>query len=156
MPADVIGAIVRFLRERGIAVSEEPVDEATVLPGIAVRAGTLCFDPAKLTYPGDLLHEAGHLAMMTPAARARATGSFPGSGGAEMGALAWSYAACVDLGFEPTVVFHDDGYRGGARALVAAFAAGGGVGVPILRWLGLAGNDYPAMLRWTNESANEP
>jgi len=156
MPDGVTEAIVRFLEACGIAVSAEPIDESTVLPGIAVRGGTLIIDTAKLSYPGDLLHEAGHLAVMTPEARACASGTFPGSGGAEMGALAWSYAACVKLGLDAQIVFHDAGYRGGARTLAEAFEAGSGVGVPILRWIGLTGDEYPEMRRWTNETANEP
>jgi hypothetical protein len=149
-------AIARFVREAGIPIVEGPVAEATVLPGIAVRDGGLIVDRARLRYPGDLLHEAGHLAVMTPAARARASGSVPGSAGAEMAAIAWSYAACVKIGLDPRVVFHEHGYRGGSAALLAAFASGATIGVPLLRWIGLAGDDFPAMLRWTNATGNEP
>lgn len=63
-------------------------------------------------------------------------------------AIAWSYAAAVHLGLPATAVFHDGGYRGGGPNLVENFTAGRWVGVPMLRWVGLAADDYPRMAAW--------
>jgi hypothetical protein len=43
-------------------------------------------------------------------------GKLESTPGEEMAAIAWSYAACVHLGLEPTVVFHSDGYKGGSES----------------------------------------
>lgn len=112
-------------------------------------------------YPGDLLHEAGHLALLEPGEKWVTEGSMGDNGGYEMGAIAWSYAAAVHLGLAPDVVFHDSGYRGPAEAIRENFAAGRYLGVPILQWLGLAVDTktaptlgvepYPAMIRWLRE-----
>jgi hypothetical protein len=148
--------IVAFLREIGLRTEPRTIAEPTVLPGIAVVDGTIAYDEAKLVYPGDLLHEAGHLAVMTPAHRATASHQLDATAGAEIAALAWSYAASVRLGLDPAIVFHDAGYRGAAESLRTAFASGATLGQPVLRWLGLTDDGYPGMLRWLNESDREP
>ena len=75
-----------------------------------------------------------------------------------MAAIAWSWAAAVEIGLAPAVLFHDEGYRGGARAMIANFSAGRDVGVPMLAWFGMTAErgraaesgmaPYPAMTRW--------
>lgn len=75
-----------------------------------------------------------------------------------MAAIAWSWAAVIELGLEPGIVFHEHGYRGGSVALVENFSAGRYIGVPVLEWLGLTAGDeragrlgvepFPAMMRW--------
>jgi len=88
----VSGKIVAFLREIGLPIRADAMGEDTVLPGIKVEHGGLLYDPAKLKYPGDLLHEAGHLAVKIPADR-QACGADLGSDPAEeMMAISWSYA----------------------------------------------------------------
>ena len=79
-------------------------------------------------YPGDLLHEAGHLAVMTPERR---TEEFPSSSdpAEEMAVLAWLYAVALHLGIPPEIVFHDNGYRDQAKALLDGFAAGNCIGM---------------------------
>ena len=139
--------IVGFLREIGLAVWVAEIDGPTVLPGIKVVNGGLVVDPARLKYPGDLLHEAGHLAVMPAARRAQANDDTGSDGGEEMAAIAWSYAAALRLGLDARVVFHDAGYRGGSVSMVENFEAGRYVGVPMLVWLGLT-ERYPEMIRW--------
>lgn len=121
-----------------------------MLPGVRTVDGELHYDPERLAHPGDLLHEAGHLALMLPDERARAGDNLGSDGGFEMGALAWSWAALVHLGLDPEVVFHDEGYRGQAQDLIRAFSSGGGPGVPMLQWRGLS-SAFPAMERWLAE-----
>ncbi len=153
--------IVSFLESIGLTVRLDTIEEPTFLPGVTVKNGILMIDESKLRYPGDLIHEAGHLALLPPAQRVKADGHMGDDGGMEMGAIAWSYAAALHLGLAPDVVFHEAGYRGGSQSLVENFAAGRYVGVPMLEWTGLTAGDknaqaqgiqpYPAMLRWLRE-----
>ncbi len=158
MAGSSTAAIVAFLDEIGLPVRFGDISEATFLPGVRIERGQLVVDEGRLLYPGDLLHEAGHLALLAPDRRAAITGEAGDDAGYEMGAIAWSYAAALHIGLEPVIVFHGDGYRGSSRAIIENFAAGRYVGVPILEWLGLTvsavGNGaqgatpYPHMLKW--------
>jgi hypothetical protein len=139
--------IVEFLREIGLEVRVAEIEGPTVLPGIKVVEGGLVVDLARLKYPGDLLHEAGHLAVMPAARRALANDDTGPDGGEEMAAIAWSYAAALRLGLDARVVFHEAGYRGASESMVQNFAAGRYFGVPMLVWLGMT-ERYPEMLRW--------
>jgi len=157
----LIARIVGFLVSLGLKVGIAPSPEPTFVPGIAVQNGILTIDEPKLLYPGDLLHEAGHLAMLQPSQRAQADGDVGDDGGQEMAAIAWSYAAAIHLGLPPEVVFHEAGYRGGSQSLIKNFAAGHYIGVPMLEWAGLTATGkrakelgvepYPAMRRWLRE-----
>jgi hypothetical protein len=133
-------------------VEEHEIPDSTFLPGITVREGVLLFDPSRLEYPGDLLHEAGHLAILPPPERQRVSGSFGDDGGNEMAAIAWSFAACRHLGLPVNVLFHAEGYKGDAACLAENFTEGRYVGVPILEWRGMARTRgesvYPTMLHW--------
>lgn len=129
MPLD---RILPFLAEIGIAVRERPVTEATFLPGVLIERGTLIFDRSQAA-PGDLLHEAGHLAVMLPAERQSASGDLGTGPGEEMAAIAWSYAASRHLGLALEVVFHPQGYHGGSQALIENFSEGRYIGVPMLQ-----------------------
>jgi hypothetical protein len=147
----VTARIVDFIGEIGLAIGRGAAG-ASALPGIAVRSGAILVDEERLAYPGDLLHEAGHLAVADPAVRARLddVGDDPAE---EMAAIAWSYAAARHLDLDPAVVFHAGGYHDGGRALADAFEGGGGPGVPLLQWWGMtngwAGDPpFPRMLRW--------
>lgn len=157
--AETTGAIVAFLREVGFDVRLADVDGPTFLPGIAVDQGTLVVDRERLLYPGDALHEAGHLAVMFPARRARANGVLEVTLGDEIAAIGWSYAAALAAGIDPTIVFHAGGYRGASNWFVEGFARGDNVGgVPLLQYLGLTFDDaharergvepYPTMRAW--------
>lgn len=143
--------IADFLIEIGLQVRAGAVPDLTFLPGIHVANGVLIVDEARLTYPGDLLHEAGHLAVTPATQRNSVDGDTGENGGEEMAAIAWSYAASVHLGLVPEVVFHAAGYRGGSRSLIENFSAGRYIGVPFLKWIGLTGDNYPAMARWLRD-----
>ena len=106
--------IVAFLREIGIPVRTAEVPDDTFLPGIEVERGGLLYDEARLTWPGDLLHEAGHIAVAPPAVRELLGGAMEEPPGVDMaqlewGAIAWSYAAAPDIGIDPAEVFHGGG-----------------------------------------------
>src|SRR6476661_6369782 len=91
-------SILSFLTEIGLPVREDKqIPEETFLPGLCISRGTLLFDRARLTWPGDLLHEAGHLAV-TPAAQRhllddRLSPETEAPDAGEIEATAWSFAA---------------------------------------------------------------
>lgn len=158
---ETVRSMIGFIREIGIPVWNEPIEEETFLPGILVKNGGLAVDEEKLLYPGDLLHEAGHLATLTAEKRGRVYNDVSKKPGDEIATLAWSYAAAVHLRIDPDVVFHGNGYKGEAPALVDHYTKGGDMGVPLLQWYGLtrsahqAGENgeppFPAMSRWLRE-----
>jgi hypothetical protein len=134
---DMLNTIISFLESIGLQVLQEEIEGKTFLPGILIRNGALIVDSSKLLYPGDLLHEAGHLAVMPPRVREKMTGDLnmdPIHHGGELGAMAWSYAACIHLEIDPYIVFHEDGYKGESASLVENYRNGYEMGVPLLQW----------------------
>ncbi len=128
--------IIDWLRQIGLTVRLAPLEGGSFLPGVTLEPGGLIVDPERLLYPGDLLHEAGHLATMLPAQRA-STGSNAGSDmGDEIAAQTWSYAAAVHLSLAPEIVFHPTGYHNSATRLIEVYRDGK-AGVPLLQWMGL-------------------
>lgn len=149
--------ILEFLERIGVPVAFEPVSEDSFLPALRVRGGTLVIDSERLEWVGDLLHEAGHIAVTDSTLRPQLD-EVSGDPGDEMAAIAWSYAAAVEIGLDPAVLFHPHGYRGGAQAMIDNFTAGRGVGIPMLAWFGMSAEPhraaadgarpYPHMTRW--------
>lgn len=154
--------IVAFLREIGLEVWSGTIDGETVLPGIKVERGALIYDSTTLQFPGDLLHEAGHLAVKSVAGRKQAEANLGKDPAEEMLAISWSYAAAVHLRIPPEVVFHPAGYQGGSQSLLENFAAGRYLALPMLQWLGMAqdekkaaetgGDAYPIMKHWLRQT----
>jgi len=152
--------IAKFLRDIGLTVRAGEIRERTVLSGIIVEHGALVVDEAKLRFPCDLLHEAGHLAVVPPARRAAMHHDVGSDPAEEMMALAWSYAAALHIGIDPEVLFHNE-YRGGGSVILGTFTGGHGLGVPMLQWVGMAldaadarehgTRPYPHMRRWLCE-----
>lgn len=154
---EMVRRFVVFLKEIGLAIECGAITSGDFLPGIQMIPNGLRIDSDALLYPGDLLHEAGHLAVRTPPQRASEP-SAATDAAEEMGALAWSYAAAVHIGIDPQIVFHEHGYRGQASQLLHDYAHGKAVGLPYLCWIGMttqprAGQPsiYPRMLRWLRE-----
>lgn len=142
------GKILDFLSGIGLPVALAPIEGDGFLPGIRLADGRLTLDPARPFHPGDLLHEAGHLAV-TEAALRPTLGAVENDPGEEMAAIAWSWAAAAAIGLDPDILFHAAGYGGGSQGLIDTFRTGGGPGVPLLVWYGMTGADtYPAMHRW--------
>ena len=152
----LLAQIADFLIGIEIPVRRCVLDSSTFLPGLTVSDGGLLVDPERLEWPSDLLHEAGHIAVTAPEDRPtlRVVSDDPGE---EMAAIAWSYAAAVEIGLDARVLFHD-GYKGGGASLAENFTAGRNVGVPMLQWFGMTQDartaeaegvpPYPHMQRW--------
>ena len=136
-----VANIVTFLRDIGISVAVGNVDDDAFLPGIEVVGGGIVVDESKLKYPGDLLHEAGHLAVVRVADRHDLNGKVesPDSNPqvVEVEAMLWSYAACINLGIPPQVVFHRHGYHGRSEDLLRNFELGVFLGVQGLEAYGM-------------------
>jgi hypothetical protein len=149
--------ILDWLQHLGLTVCLAPLGADTFLPGVTLMPGGLIVDPDRLLYPGDLLHEAGHLATMLPGQRASAVSNAGSDMGDEIAAQSWSYAAAIHLGLPPEMVFHSNGYKGAAVSLVEIYRDGS-VGVSLLQWMGLTFDPtraaaesvapYPHMIRW--------
>src|SRR3954466_13799262 len=90
-----------FVRGVGIDVRPAQLPDTTFLPGIEIRDGMILIDEERLAHPGDLLHEAGHLAVTDPSERAAP--NLSPSDGDEMAAIAWSYAAAMHLDIDPAI-----------------------------------------------------
>lgn len=143
--------ITEFLTSIGLEVRFTPLPSHTFLPGLKIEKGTLLVDVSQLAYPGDILHEAGHLACMPPEIRKTMDDDLePGDlhSGGELMAIAWSYAASIHLDIDPAVVFHKDGYKGGSQTILDNFSKGHYFGVPLLQWCGMT-DAYPTMRSWT-------
>lgn len=171
MNADKVGLknslakrIADFLTEIGIEVVPARLSAATFLPGIAVENGRILVDEEKLIYPGDLLHEAGHLALAPRDVRSGLSGEvlLPDANMnlVEAAAIAWSYAASLHLGLDPRTVFHEGGYRGQSAALLMNFQVGVPLGVNGLQDAGMTMIEnaaregvrpYPHMLKWLRD-----
>jgi hypothetical protein len=157
--------IVDFLRAIGIEVVLTSFKEATFLPGILVDKGRLLVDDSRLMFPGDLLHEAGHLAVAPAEIRASLSGEVniqdADMDPIEGQAIAWSYAALKHLDLEPEVVFHEGGYRKHSQALILNFRLGVYLGANGLEELGMTVTarvarerglpPYPHMLKWLRD-----
>jgi hypothetical protein len=148
-----VARITAFLSGIGIAVTSAELPDS-FLPGLAIDGGGLLVDEARLEYPGDLLHEAGHIAMAPASVRPSLSGSLddvPGLDTAtlEWAAIPWSYAAALEAGIDPAVVFHDGGYHGHSAGLLRNFEVGVPIGLHLLVDAGMtAPGEFPRMLRW--------
>jgi hypothetical protein len=146
---NTVETITAFFAEIGLPFQFAELPGPTFLPGMAIQCGVLTIDREKLLDPGDLLHEAGHMAVLPSADRAALDGDVGPDGGMEGAAIAWSYAAALHMGLPVEVVFHDDGYRGGAANICQNFAQRRFIGVPLLAWMDLTTAErFPAMDRW--------
>jgi maltose O-acetyltransferase len=163
--------IINFIKGIGIKVDYETIEKETFVPGISIKDGGIIVDPTKLKYPGDILHEAGHIAV-TPKNKRKDLNdnvdAFAKQGGNEMAAIAWSYAACRHLGIDSSVVFHADGYKGDSETLIDNFDNERYLGVPMLQWYGMTVDrikaaelqvePYPHMINWLSQQQvlNDP
>ncbi|MEQ7798606.1 hypothetical protein ABDJ41_02235 [Pedobacter sp. ASV1-7] len=157
--------ILSFLKEIGIAVIERELSESTFLPGLSLGPNCIYVDYSRLLYPGDLLHEAGHLAVTTSEQRNQigttaADANWP-TDGEEIGAILWSYAALKHIGIPAQIVFHENGYKNDSQWLIDNFSNGIYIGLPFLEWIGIAlgkeraekegKSEFPLVLKWIRD-----
>jgi hypothetical protein len=139
---EVIARCYSFIRSIGIEIEERVLDGKTFVPGITIDAGRVIVDRDKMKYPGDLLHEAGHIALLLPEARRHMNGDATGGNkeneGYELGVLVWSYFAAKKAGVPLKAVFHPDGYKGDSDWLVENFTNKKYIGLPLLEWMKIA------------------
>lgn len=154
--------ILLFLQGLNIGIETTTINENTFLPGIAIIDGKIYIDLKSIENIGDILHEAGHIAISDPAIRHELCESMICNSGMreaeEMMAIAWSYAACVHLKIDPNIVFHENGYKGGGGYIVENFSQGNYFGVPMLAYYGMtiepkpkekiSDFHFPKMIRW--------
>ncbi|MFB6454835.1 hypothetical protein ACE38W_06145 [Chitinophaga sp. Hz27] len=156
---------VAFIRSLGITVRFETLPADTFLPGILIAQGEIIADKNQLLFPGDILHEAGHIAVVPAAERATLhndnIANRPFREAEEMMAIAWSFAATVHLGIHPYFVFHENGYKGGGPQMADEFIAGRYLGVPMLQFAGMSAEPhqafhlgrpaFPQMAKWLRD-----
>lgn len=154
--------IAQFLIEIGIEVVPTKFSNETFLPGIEVKNGKLLVDESKLKYPGDLLHEAGHLALATSEVRRKLSGEVvipdENMNEIEVAVMAWGFAAVKFLEIELRTLFHEGGYHGKSEGLILNFSLGVYPGAHSLERFGLTAtgkyaeesgiSPYPNMLKW--------
>ena len=146
--AEALAPIETFLNRIGLPVTRSALSEDSFLPGVVIKKGALVVDPERLGSPGDILHEAGHLAVAPGRLRNHLDGNIDACAAAlitdpklgvtdaeaaqiartEPQAIAWSYAAALAAGVSPACVFWEQGYggqHGGAPQLVMMQVAQG-------------------------------
>lgn len=156
--------ILFFLSEIGIEVIEKELGD-TFLPGLSLGPNCVYIDYDKLLYPGDILHEAGHLAVTSATDRElvgtdKISSDWP-TDGEEIGAILWSYAALKYLELPVEYVFHPNGYKNDSDWLISNFNDEVYIGLPFLEWLGLTlgkeraakeGKEaFPVMIKWLRD-----
>lgn len=82
--------MIGFLRGLGLKVRLQKITGHMQLAGLRIEEGILLMDEEQLSYPADMLHEAGHLAVMPPAARELITGDTGFDPAIENAVIAWS------------------------------------------------------------------
>ena len=142
---EILRRIRAFLDRVGIPHHERTLEGACFLPGLRIEGGAILVDLERLSYPGDLLHEAGHIALERPSARAHLSqevlGHRPPAQSEEIGVLLWTFLAAREIGLPSEVVFHAGGYRGESSWLMSQFEAGTWIGLPLLVWMGVVEPD---------------
>ncbi len=162
---EILDKAMLFLKEIGIQVKFEELHQDSFLPGLSIENGNIIIDKKKLQHPGDILHEAAHIAIVPAAERATLNAgeiaNRKDNAAEEMMAIAWSYAASIHLEIDPYFVFHEQGYNGGGGYIAENFSNKNYFGLPMLQWIGLTADEknagelnvspYPAMIKWLRD-----
>ena len=165
--SDEVYSVLEFISEVGLRCElVDKVDYQSVIPNIYIRNGVIEYT-LEATWQ-DLLHEAGHMAVIPSSIRSlmsdnleasdEVLGSDPATyelymAGSEAGVISWSYAACLEIGLEPDNLF--DAFNEPEGMLMAHKMAhnnqmGGTYGVAELYYLGMieSKSSFPRLVRW--------
>jgi hypothetical protein len=146
----------------GIETSFRKIGDKSFLPGLLINKGTIIIDKDALEQPGDILHEAGHIAIVPAFERhglsEKGIIKRKNREGEEIMAIAWSYAACLYLSIDPFFVFHEQGYRGGRDYITDSCRDKNYLGLDMLENVGMTLTEkkarrlnlpsYPHMTKW--------
>ncbi|MBQ4844052.1 hypothetical protein [Pseudoalteromonas sp. MMG005] len=155
-----IRKILTFLETIEVPFQLSHLTSDTFLPGLKLQQGVLLIDVEKLSYAGDILHEAGHIAVCEPTERHLLSGDVYKSRsnknwmkGEEIAAIAWSVAAIQHIGLPTSVVLHSGGYKGSSENLIMVFEKNELYGQPLLAAWGMIDSieDFPALKTWIRE-----
>lgn len=175
--AETLEPVLVFLETVGVECIAGDVSPDSFLPGIEIQQGRLIFDAEQLASPGDLLHEAGHLAALPSQWRHQVSGDVDACLArlavehepdtpiehTDLVPIAWSYTAALHAGIDPLQVFDAAGYGadagGDIRIICQQLQMGLFPGIAMLARAGLCsapppfgdGGDpapYPHMKRW--------
>jgi hypothetical protein len=162
--AAILDRCIPFLNSLGIRTIFKKIDAICFLPGLLIEDGNIIIDINALANPGDILHEAGHIAVVPRRERAHLNNASvlesKNRETEEMMAIAWSYAACIHLDIDPLIVFHENGYHGDGESIVENFQSGHLFGVPSLEWCNMTTEPrsarqgdivYPGMKKWLRD-----
>jgi len=152
---------IGFLNNIGIETSFRKIGK-TFLPGLLIHKGMIIIDKDLLEHPGDILHEAGHIAIVPaidrPGLSEKGIINRKNREGEEIMAIAWSYAACMHLLIDPFFVFHEQGYRNGRDYITDSCQNKSYIGLSMLEKIGMTANEknarrlnipsYPHMIKW--------
>lgn len=169
--------ISQFLTGIGFTITRSLITEY-FLPGIQVEGMTIRIDPDWLVSPGDILHDAGHVAVVPALFRPNlktdveaslkpladeycATHAFMiddnGSEDTvwrgllqcgEAEAQAWAYAAAMAAGVPPETIFHSNSYGGDGETIIAMMGCGRHYGVHGLMAAKMTTRKFPTMIKW--------
>jgi hypothetical protein len=151
-----------FLNDIGIKTIFTEIEPDSFLPGLTIENGMIIIDLNQLKHPGDILHEAGHIAVIPAADRSRLTATTiinrTNREAEEIMAIAWSYAVCIHLDIDPYFVFHTEGYKDGGDYIVESCGNNSYFGLSMLQEIGLTADEknarrlnifsYPNMIKW--------
>lgn len=165
MEDKILLKITSFLKEIGIKTIEKELPDDTFLPGLAISNEGILIDYKKMMYPGDILHEAGHIAVTSVKERKKIgtekiSKDWPTQGD-EIGAMLWSFAAAHHLEIPLDIVFHQNGYKGSSDWLIDSYKENNFIGLPLLEWFGLTLSEekaselnekpFPNMIKWLRD-----
>lgn len=153
--------IEAFLTSIGISIVDSQLDDACFLPGLRLHQTSILCDRSQLLSVGDILHEAGHIAVTAAEIRHligtdQMANDWP-TDGDEITAILWSFAAAKHLNIPLEVVFHTQGYKGEATWIVDQMNAENYLGLPLLEWFGMCyapentpenSLPFPHMIQW--------
>jgi hypothetical protein len=169
--------VLNFLSEIGMTVAVGVTGDP-FLPGVSIAGGIITYDPDVATV-GDLLHEAGHLAVIPSIFRPHLSANAESVSdlyekwfedhprafdhpenpvgrailqSGETEAIAWSYAAAMATGVSPEELFLNGFGSDGLEDLTIGLSTGRYLGVNGLHHAGMTAlREFPKMIRWIQE-----